>query len=85
MHPFATQVLGKRLGAAVKEVSAGIRALTSEQVLAAQQAGFVEVARQRLDVSELKVRGSRAHKRPGHGFLPLCSLALRGAWGPCST
>lgn len=51
-HP---QVLGKRLGGAMKEVGNAVKALSSEQVLAAQAAGFVEVAGQRLDISEIKV------------------------------
>ncbi len=56
-----TQVLGKRLGAAMKDVNTKVRALTSEQVLAAQQAGFVEVAGHRLDISELKVWHTHIH------------------------
>jgi hypothetical protein len=50
-------VLGKRLGAAIKEVSTAIRALNSEQVLAMQAAGYLEVAGQRLDASDIKVKG----------------------------
>jgi hypothetical protein len=52
------QVLGKRLGAAVKAVSAGVRALTSEQVLAAQAAGSVTVGEHKLALSDIKVRGA---------------------------
>jgi hypothetical protein len=45
------------LGAAIKEVSTAIRALNSEQVLAMQAAGYLEVAGQRLDASDIKVKG----------------------------
>jgi hypothetical protein len=68
-------VLGKRLGAAVKEVSTAIRALSSEQVLAMQAAGYVEVAGQRLDVSDIKVRPVPGLAGLPYSFSMVCSIA----------
>lgn len=51
------QVLGKRLGPALREVGAAIKALSSEAVLAAQAAGKLEVVGTKLDISDIKVRG----------------------------
>ncbi|KAJ9517652.1 hypothetical protein QJQ45_025121 [Haematococcus lacustris] len=50
------QLLGKRLGRALKDVSAAVKALDSQQVLDLQAAGFVEVAGHRLELSDLKIK-----------------------------
>uniref|UniRef100_A0A7S3R0N5 isoleucine--tRNA ligase n=2 Tax=Dunaliella tertiolecta TaxID=3047 RepID=A0A7S3R0N5_DUNTE len=50
------QALGKRLGPAMKAVCTEVKAMSSEAVLAMQEAGFVEVAGLRLEASDIKVK-----------------------------